>query len=99
MLETTSFKYAYLHFTKYSSTLIKFMSNKLYRLVRPLILDQRMLYLMLSSTRILLLCILYKVLTGRKPRLIFCRGTLRAPLPSCSVPMQLQTGNLVTEIG
>ena len=45
------------------------MSNKLYRLVRLLILDQRMLYFMLSATRILLLCTLYKVLTRHKPRL------------------------------
>jgi hypothetical protein len=58
-----------------------------------------MLYFMLSATRILLLCILYEVLPGRKLRLILCWGTSRAPLPSGSVPMQIQTGNLVTEIG
>jgi len=60
------------------------MSNKLHRLVRLLILDQIMLYFMLSATLTLLLCILYKVLPGRKPRLIFCWGTPRAPLPSGS---------------
>jgi len=58
-----------------------------------------MLYFVLSATLTLLLCILYKVLPGRKPRLIFYRCTSRAPLPSGSVPIQIQTGNLVTEIG